>query len=105
MLSPGPFSPFEGMCHDRAFAVALSTDPEIVNLSCYRADCDTGVEEHIAGKLNTDDLLTRREVLSEQEEEIANLAEFIGFNVAEPSEAIEKLFEQLNGNGEHERMP
>jgi len=56
---------------------------------------EAAVEESIAGRLNIDDLLKRRETIYEQEEEIAELAFMVGANIAEFCAATGKFFELL----------
>ena len=52
--------------------------------------------EYLAGKLNIDDLITRRRTLFNQEKEIADLTQMVGFNVAELCAATGKFFELLD---------
>ncbi len=65
------------------------------NLPRYREDYAHGIEEYLNGRLNIDDLLTRRTTLFEQELEISWLKFSIGGNVAELCAATGKFFELL----------
>ena len=65
------------------------------NLPRFQADYDNGVAEYLAGNLNIDDLLKRRENLFEQDEEISRLTFMVGVNVAELCSATGKFFELL----------
>lgn len=69
------------------------------NLDRYRSDYDHGVDEYLADKLNIDDLLTRRENVFDQQEEIARLTFLVGANVAELCAATGKFFELLEDAG------
>lgn len=73
----------------------------LANLPRYQSDYDTGVAQYLAGNLNIDDLLKRRENLFDQEKEIARLTFLVGANVAELCAATGKFFElleELNDN-------
>ena len=79
----------------RIETLGASRDELTSNLRRFQDDYQTGVEEFIAGSLNIDDLLKRRETIYEQEEEIAELAFLVGANVAELCAATGKFFELL----------
>jgi len=69
----------------------------IDNLPKYEEDYQAGLAEYMAGHLNIDDLLQRREDIHVAQEEIARQAFFIGLNVASLCEETGKFFELLNG--------
>ena len=79
----------------RIETLGASRDELARNLRRFQDDYESGVEEFIAGRLNIDDLLKRRETIYEQEEEIAELAFMVGANVAELCAATGKFFELL----------
>lgn len=79
----------------RIETLSESHDELLGNLPRYQSDFDIGAEEYFAGKLNIDDLLTRRENLFEQQEEIFRLQFLVGANVAELCSATGKFFEIL----------
>lgn len=68
----------------------------IKSLPNFEADYRKGIEKYFAGELNIDDLITRRENLFDQQEEIASMTLLIGANVAELSSATGKFFELLD---------
>ncbi len=67
----------------------------IDNLRRFQEDYSVGINGFVAGNLNIDDLLMRREVLFKQEDQIAELANFIGANVTELCAVTGKFFELL----------
>lgn len=67
------------------------------NLPRFQSDYDTGVKDFFAGKLNIDDLLLRRQTLTDQQFEISSLTMLVGANVAELCSATGKFFELING--------
>ncbi|MGD2110333.1 MAG: hypothetical protein PVI86_13210, partial [Phycisphaerae bacterium] len=69
------------------------------NLPRFQNDYRQGLEEYFEGKLNIDDLLTRREELFWQEYEISRLKYLISANVAELCAATGRFFELLDGQG------
>ncbi len=73
-----------------------SRDQLIKNLPRYVQDYESGVVAYFNGQLNIDDLLTRRETLEQQQNEISRLILLIGANVAELCAATGKFFELLN---------
>ncbi|RME38721.1 MAG: TolC family protein [Planctomycetota bacterium] len=77
----------------------------IDNLPRYQSDYDKGVEAFLAGHLNVDDLLKRRETLFDQQQEISRLTFILGANVAELCSATGKFFELLNGAEGSEAPP
>ena len=79
----------------RIDTLGASRDALTKNLRRFRLDYEIGLQEYLAGKLNIDDLLKRRETIYEQEEEIAELAMLVGANVAELCSATGKFFELL----------
>lgn len=82
----------------RIETLGQSRDELISNLPRYQADYDNGITEYLAGNLNIDDLLTRREDLHEQEVEISHLIFMVAANVSELCAATGKFFELLNNN-------
>lgn len=79
----------------RIETLSASRKELIDNLGRFEEDYRVGMREFVAGKLNIDDLLTRRETIFDQEEEIARLANFVGANIAELCSATGKFFELL----------
>lgn len=75
------------------------------NLPRYQTDYDTGLNDYFAGKLNIDDLLTRREELYDQEDEVGRLTFMVCVNVAELCSATGKFFELLNGDPKAQTPP
>ncbi len=69
------------------------------NLHRFHRDYDTGLENYLAGKLNVDDLLRRRESLRTQQNEVSRLVLLVGLNVAELCTATGKYFEILDDSG------
>lgn len=84
----------------RIETLGKSREELIANLPRYQADYDNGVAEYLAGNLNIDDLLKRREDLFDQEQEIAHLTFMVGANVSELCAATGKFFELLEPAGE-----
>jgi hypothetical protein len=80
----------------RIETLGASRDELTNNLPRYKEDYQTGVEMYVAGTLNIDDLLKRRENVFEQQEEISDLIFLVGANVAELCSATGKFFELLN---------
>ena len=81
----------------RLQTIGESRDQLMASLPKYEADYRTGVEEYLAGRMNIDDLLKRRENLGDQIEVIAEDTFLLGANVAELCSATGKFFELLNG--------
>ncbi len=79
----------------RIETLGMSRDELTDNLSRYEEDYASGLEDYLATELNIDDLLTRREDLYEQQNEIARLSQLVGFNIAELCSATGKFFELL----------
>ena len=79
----------------RIDTLGASRDELAQNLQRFNEDYHTGVESFFTGGLNLDDLLTRRELIYKQEEEIAELSWLVGVNVAELCAATGKFFELL----------
>ena len=80
----------------RLETVGLSRTELIANLSGFRENYRTGVDEYIAGRLNMDDLLIRRENLFNQQQEVSQLTFLLAVNVAELLSATGKFFELLD---------
>ena len=76
-----------------------SRDQLTATLPKYLDDYRSGVDEYLSGRLNIEDLLIRRQNVTEQELEIANLGFLIGANVAELCAATGKFFELLEEDG------
>ena len=79
----------------RIETLGASRDELADNLPRYEEDYQTGVKMYLTGTLNIDDLLTRRENLFEQQEEVSHLIMMVGANVAELCAATGKFFELL----------
>ncbi len=79
----------------RIETLSASRKELIDNLGRFQEDYRAGVTEFVAGNLSIDNLLTRRETLFGQEEQIAELANAVGANVAELCSATGKFFELL----------
>ena len=60
-----------------------------------RSSYEGGVTAFSDGRLEMDDLLKRRENLFDQQEQVAELTNIIGFNIAELCTATGKFFELL----------
>ncbi|HUU83774.1 MAG TPA: TolC family protein [Phycisphaerae bacterium] len=86
----------------RIETLSASRDELIANLPRYQDDYDTGLAEYLASRLAIDDLLSRRETLFGQEEEISGLTSLVGYNVAELCSATGRFFELLDGPIEEE---
>ena len=80
----------------RIDTLGKSRDELVGNLSRFEQDYRTGLQEYVAGVLNIDDLLKRRDLLMSQENEIARLTQMVGFNVVELCTATGKFFELLS---------
>ncbi len=89
----------------RIDTLGTSRDELAENLPRYEQDYKTGVEEYFAGTLNIDDLLTRRETLYFQEQEISFLTLMVGINVSELCAATGKFFELLDGDPAPQVIP
>ena len=83
----------------RIETLGKSRDELAGNLSRFRQDYLTGVEKYVAGTLNIDDLLKRRDILFEQEQQISRLTQIVGANVSELCTATGKFFELINKSG------
>lgn len=68
------------------------------NLPRFRASYDEGESLFMSNQMSVDDLLQRREVVFDQEEQISRLTFLIGANVAELCAATGKFFEFLDQN-------
>lgn len=84
----------------RIETLSASRDELIANLPRYQEDYTSGLAEYLAGRVDIDDLLSRRQTLFEQEEEISGLTALVGFNVAELCAATGKFFELLDDQTE-----
>ncbi len=80
----------------RIDTLGQSRDELTRNLPRFEDDYRTGLRQYVAGGLNIDDLLTRRETLFEQQSETSDLTTIIGFNVAELCTATGKYFDLIN---------
>lgn len=79
----------------RIETLGASRDELAENLPKFEEDYKNGISEYLAGRLNIDDLLKRRENVSDQEEEISDLTFMVGANVAELCTATGKFFDLL----------
>ncbi len=86
----------------RIETLTASRDELIANLGRYEEDYRNGVQEYLAGTLNVDDLLDRRETLFQQEDQLAELTNWIGENVAELCSATGRFFEMLGSRSAEE---
>lgn len=77
-----------------------SRDELVANRPRYESDYRMGVEQYLAGTLNIDDLLKRRESLYDQDEQISRYTFLNGANVAELCAATGKFFELLEKGSE-----
>jgi outer membrane protein TolC len=68
----------------------------IENLARLEADYQSGLALYLAGDLNIDDLLSRRSTLFRQDQEVAELTNSIGENVAELFAATGNFFVMLD---------
>jgi outer membrane protein TolC len=89
----------------RIETLGASRDDLAQNLPRYQQDYDGGLDEYLAGRLNIDNLLTRRHKLFDQQQEISDLTELVGLNVAELCTATNKFFELLNGPPQEAATP
>ncbi len=80
----------------RLETIGASRKELIANLPRFAMNYRMGIDDYQAGKLNIDDLLTRRETLFEQEQEISFNTFLLGANVAELCAATGKFFELLS---------
>lgn len=81
----------------RIDTLGASRQELIDNLPRYVTNYAAGVEAYLAGTLNIDDLLDRREEIFERQDEVSGLTYLVGANVAELCSATGKFFELLNG--------
>ena len=79
----------------RLDTLGQSREDTIANLSRYEQDYAMGVEEYFAGTLNMDDLLSRRNALYTQQDEVAYLTFMLGANTSELCAATGLFFELL----------
>ena len=79
----------------RIETLSASRQEFIDNLGRFEQDDRRGIGEFRAGKLSIDNLPARRETIFDQQEQIAERANFVGANVAELCSAAGKLFELL----------
>lgn len=70
------------------------------NLPRYTDDYEKGVVAYLAASLNIDNLLTRRETVFQQDEQISRLKFLIGANVSELCAATGKFFELLGSDAD-----
>lgn len=89
----------------RIDTLSVSRDELIENLPRYAQDYESGVAAYFNGQLNIDDLLTRRETLVQQQDEISRLIFLVGANVAELCAATGKFFELLIDHHENSTSP
>ena len=75
----------------RIETIGESREQLINSLSSYREDFESGVELYLAGDLNIDDLIDRREDLFQQQEEISELTFLIGANPSFPPPSLDPL--------------
>lgn len=80
----------------RIETLTTSRDELSENIERFRSDYQNGIDEYLDGSLNIDNLINRRRTLFSQEEEIAELTNAIGENVAELGAATGKFFEMLD---------
>lgn len=79
----------------RIETIGASRKQLIANLPRFESDYRTGIANYQVEKLNIDNLLTRRDTLFEQQQEISFNTFLLGANVAELCEATGKFFELL----------
>jgi len=65
------------------------------NIERYRSDFAAGVEDYLAGRMNIDDLIRRRQSLQEEEIKLADARSEYGVNMANLAQATGKFFEIL----------
>ena len=82
----------------RLDTIGASRDKLVANLSRYVEDYAKGVEEYLAGTLNIDDLLQRREELYQRQQNINSQTYLLGANVIQLCTATGKFFELLDGH-------
>ena len=80
----------------RIETLGASRDALTKNLHMFHEDYHAGVTAFIAGELNIDNLLKRRELTCNQEQEIGQLTLMVGINVAELCTATGKFFELID---------
>jgi hypothetical protein len=80
----------------RLDTVGASRDELISNLPRYQEDYRKGVEDYLAGNLNIDDLIKRREDLFSRQENISQQTWLLGANVTQLCAATGKFFELLD---------
>ena len=83
----------------RIRTLGASEDELQSNLPRFQQDYTQGVEEYLKGKLNIDDLLTRRSNLFDQDEQISRLRFLVGVNVAKLCAVTGRFFELLEQEG------
>ncbi len=81
----------------RLETIGASRDELVGNLPRYERDYQQGVEEFLAGALNVDDLLKRREDLFDRQENISQQTFLLRANVTQLCRATGKFFELLDG--------
>ena len=79
----------------RLDSLGASRDELTANLPRYEQDYRQGVEEFLAGQLNVDDLLQRREDLFDSQQRISTHTYLLGANVTQLCEATGKFFDLL----------
>jgi outer membrane protein TolC len=80
----------------RLDTVGASRDELISNLPLYEEDYRQGVEDYLAGRLNIDDLIKRREDLFSRQQNISQQTWLLGANVTQLCAATGKFFELLD---------
>ena len=79
----------------RIQTLSASREELAENLPRFHQDHQAGREGYLAGSLNIDDLLKRRQNLYDQEQEVSRLTFMVGVNIAELCAATGKFFELL----------
>jgi len=82
----------------RLDTIGASRDELVANLPRYKEDYSKGVEEYLAGTLNIDDLIKRREDLYYRQQTINSQTYLLGANVTQLCTATGKFFELLDGH-------
>ena len=82
-----------------------SRDDTLASLPSYEQDYRAGLDEYVAGTLNIDDLLSRRNTLYGQQNNASNLTYLCGANVAELCTATGLFFEMLDAEAELPTLP
>jgi outer membrane protein TolC len=80
----------------RLDTIGASRDELISNLPRYEEDYRKGVEDYLAGTLNIDDLIKRREDLYYRQQNINSQTYLLGANVTQLCTATGKFFELLD---------